>query len=91
MPAVTMVAACIRAETGVGTGHGVRQPDVERELGGLAHRPEEQEQPAGEGHGLERLGMVGGGLVDGREGEVADRQPQQDRPEDEPTSATLFV
>jgi hypothetical protein len=69
MPAVTMVAAWISAETGVGTFHGVRQPGVQAELRRLAHGADEQQQAGGgerrhlvaeerEGH----LGDVGAAL-----------------------------
>ena len=59
MPAVTMVAAWMSAETGVGTLHRVRQPEVERELRALAHRAEEEQQRDGGGGArveLERAG-----------------------------------
>jgi hypothetical protein len=47
-PAVTMVAAWIRAETGGRALHGVRQPGVEQELRRLAHGAHEEQQ-AGDG------------------------------------------
>ena len=51
-PAVTIVAAWISAETGVGPFHRVRQPDVQRELRRLAHGAEvdaeRDERQAGE-------------------------------------------
>ena len=42
-PAVTMVAAWISAETGVGPFHRVRQPHVQEELRGLAHGADEKQ------------------------------------------------
>ena len=49
-PAVTMVAAWMSADTGVGPFHRVGQPDVQRELRRLAHRAEvDQEHDAGQG------------------------------------------
>ena len=43
-PAVTMVAAWISADTGVGPFHRVGQPGVQQELRRLAHRAHEQQQ-----------------------------------------------
>ena len=45
-PAVTMVAAWMRAETGVGPSIASGKPGVEQELRRLAHRAHEQEQAA---------------------------------------------
>ena len=38
------MAAWIRAETGVGTGHGIRQPDIERDLRRFAGHAHQQEK-----------------------------------------------
>ena len=42
MPAVTIVAAWISAEIGVGPSMESGQPDVQRDLGRFAHRADEQ-------------------------------------------------
>ena len=53
-PAVTMVAAWISAETGVGPLHRVGQPGVEAQLRRFAHRADEQ-QDAQHIHGRDAL------------------------------------
>ncbi len=65
-------------------GHGVRKPDVERELCALPHRPEEEEGPADDRHGRQRLEVTCGRLVQGEEIPGADGNPQDHRTEDEP-------
>ena len=55
--------------------HRVGQPDLERELGGLAHRPAEQQQrdqPA------EHMAVAEGGEVDGAVGPVAEDDAEQE-------------
>ncbi|MET3311569.1 hypothetical protein ABIF41_003410 [Bradyrhizobium japonicum] len=84
-PAVTIVAAWISAETGVGAFHRVRQPGVQQELRRLAHRAHEQQEarqgqrigvPAEEVDGL--AGEAGRGVEDrleiGRADQHEDRE-----------------
>ena len=59
-PAVTIVAAWMRAETGCGARHCVRQPDEQRELGGFPGDGQEQQQ----GDGQQQLGGCPGSLLE---------------------------
>ena len=70
-------------------GHGIRQPDVKRELGALAHRSEEEERPTDDGDSSQGLGVVEGSRAHLEEVERADGQAEDDRPEDQPDVGDL--
>ncbi len=69
---------------GCGPRHGVGEPHMERELGALPHRPEEEEDGADEGDTCYGGGPLGGGSVYLLDTEGAERGPQDDGADGEP-------
>jgi hypothetical protein len=88
-PAVTIVAAWMSAETGVGPRHGVGEPDVQRDLRALAHRAEEEAERDQRQERRESSGLGGGGpehavVVEGAKLESEAEHAEQEAPVPDP-------